>query len=434
MTSQTLRKRRLPSIRTSRKKSHLNPSTEYILSNVSKDAKYNKILLNKIRSLCQIEMNKSKHERSKYYASRLRQFLILLTGADANGELFVNTNDGKMHNPDIIYKITAELIQPYRIEGGPGWSRFQRSLKLIRQLCNQLLNSKYILVGVTDLYLTYLIATFGVYRPVRAILSLKQQLYSHSKDMKSILEHVKTHRKNIYYNTKSSNLLQILKSFSISISSLFALLMLFGSPAALKVIMLVSRGDFTDKHLYASVLSLPKSGIVHLRKGFYHLMDGATLHEFLINDGVNHSTLVKMRLVSDALVKLDKAVQKATNQDLIYKLTVLQTNKRNTPYMWMDKEKEESLIKWLEIGIANHDTQSLSKYRCKLMEYAPRTQGFHFCTNYGDVRNTARSIAGAYILFAYQQWQLWEGGITTLPKVGNPGSIKAAKRAVLNES
>ena len=90
-------------------------------------------------------------------------------------------------------------------------------------------------------------------------------------------------------------------------------------------------------------------------------------------------------------------------------------------------------MKWLELGIANHDAQSLSKYRCKLMEYAPRTQGFHFCTNYGDVRNTTRSIAGAYILFAFQQWQLWEVGITTLPKVGHPTSIKAAKKAVLDK-
>ena len=432
MTSHTRRRQKHHSTRTISRTSHLNPSTEYILSNVSVDAKYNKILLNKIRSLCQIELNKSERHRSKYYASRLRQFLILLTGAEANGEIFVNPKDGKMHSPDIIYKITAELIQPYRIDGGPGWSRFQRSLKLIRQLCNQLLNSKYILVGATDLYLTYLIATYGVYRPVRAIASLKQILFSHSKDMKSVIDNVKTHRKNMYYNMTSSNLLQTFKSFSISIASLFAVLMLFGSPAAVQVLSLISTGNFSDKRLYASVLSLPKSGIVHVRKGFYHLMDGATLHEFLMNDGVRHTHLVKMRQVSDALVKLDKAVQKATSESLIYKLTILQSNKRNTPYMWVDEVKEESLIKWLELGIANHHAQSLSKYRCKLMEYAPRTQGFHFCTNYGDVRNTTRSIAGAYILFAFQQWQLWDVGITTMPKVGNPISIKAAKRAVLD--
>lgn len=432
MSSHATRKRHRHSTRTLRGTSHLNPSADYILSHVSVDAKHNKKVLNKIRSLCQVEMNKSKPHRSKYYASRLRQFLILLTGAEASGEIFVNPENGKMHSPDIIYKVTAELIQPYRMDGGPGWSRFQRVLKMMRQLCNQLLNSKYILVGATDLYLTYLIATYGVYRPVRAIASLKQ-LFGHSSEMHSILDYVKAKKNQMYYKLTSSNLLQTFKSFSISITAFFAVLMLFGSPDAIQILSFISTGNFTDKRLYASVLSLPKSGIVNVRKGFYHLMDGATFNEFFINDGVSHSHLVKMRQVSDALVKLDKAVQKATPEDLIYKLTVLQSNKRNTPYMWVDAAREESLMKWLELGIANHDAQSLSNYRCKLMEYAPRTQGFHFCTNYGDVRNTTRSIAGAYILFAYQQWQLWEVGIKALPKVGNPGSIKAAKRAVLDK-
>ena len=90
------------------------------------------------------------------------------TGAEANGDLFVNPTDGQLRAPDAIYRLAAELVKPYRIEGSPGWTGVQRALKFIRQLCYRLTKGKDVVVGALDLYLSYLIANYGLYKPARA--------------------------------------------------------------------------------------------------------------------------------------------------------------------------------------------------------------------------------------------------------------------------
>ena len=100
--------------------------------------------------------------------------------------------------------------------------------------------------------------------------------------------------------------------------------------------------------------------------------------------------------------------------------------------MWTDEKKEDKLMNLLERGVDTKRPYSVAKFRRKLMALAPRTQAFHFCTSYGDIRNTTQSIVVAYVLFAYQQWALRKSeGRKLLPEVGHPTSVVAAKRAVL---
>ena len=419
--------RRHRSRRSTRKRRSSDPAPEYVIAKLTTNAKDNQALVAHFRALCERELAKPRPDRSQYRASRLRQLLMLLTGAEANGDLFVNPTDGQLRDPDAIYRLAAELVKPYRIEGSPGWTGVQRALKFIRQLCYRLTKGKDVIVGALDLYLSYLIANYGLYKPARAAFSLTR-MFGSRKTMDASLKALKA-------RLTDWNVLQFQKSlatFAVSVTTLLATMVVFGSPHSLRMMSLLTTGHLTDRRLYASVLALPRSGIEHVRSGFYALMNGASLDEMCLADGVRPEKQAHMRQVAHALAQLDHAVETTTTEEVLNRLGLLQVEKRDTPYMWTDEKKEAKLMNLLERGVDPERPHSVTKFRRKLMALAPRTQALHFCTSYGDVRTTTQSIVAAYVLFAHQQWALRESeGGKLLPEVGHPTSVAAAKRAVL---
>ena len=411
-----------------RKKRHSSdPAPEYVISKLSAKAFDNRALVSHFRTLCERELAKPRKDQSRYKASRLRQLLMLLTGAEASGDMFVNPTDGKPRDVDAIYRLSAELVKPYRIEGSPGWTGMQRALKFIRKLCNRLTRGRDVAVGALDLYLSYLIANYAVYRPVRAAIYFTRMIGSRKVMDAALLKFKK--------QISNWNVLQFRKSlakFAVTVTALFATFVVFGSPHALRIMSLLTTGQFSDRRLYTAVTGLPRSGFQHIRQGFYALMNGASLDEMCLADGIRPEKKVHMRQVAYALTQLDQAVETTSTSHIKDRLGLLQEEKRNSPYMWTDKAKEEKLLNLLERGLDRDHPYSVNKFRRKLMDLAPRTQALHFCTSYGDIRTTTKSIVAAYVLFAHQQWALREkDGGKLLPEVGHPTSIAAAKRAVL---
>ena len=209
-------------------------------------------------------------------------------------------------------------------------------------------------------------------------------------------------------------------------------MVVFGSSQSIRMASLLTNGQLTDRKLYTSILTLPMSGIEHVRTGFYTLMNGASLDNVCLDDGVRPEKKIHMQKVAHTLGQLDHAVETITTDEVLNRLGLLQIEKDNTPYMWTDENKEAKLMNLLERGLHHKRRYSVSKFRRKLMALAPRTQGLHFCTSYGDIRTTTHSIATAYILFAHQLWALRKSeGKKLLPDVVHPISLVAAKRAVL---
>ena len=228
-------RRRLSSHSTHKRGSSSNPSPEYVIAKLSTKASDNQALVAHFRILCERELAKPRPDRSPYEASRLRQLLMLLTGAEANADLFFNPTDGQPREPYVIYRLAAELVKPYRIEGSSGWLGVQRALKFIRQLCYEF--TKDVVVGALDIYLFYLIVNYGLYKPTHAANSLTR-MFGSRKAMDASIKTLKTRLSNC-------NILRFQKSlmaFAVSVTTLIATMVVFGSPHSHKMMSFLTAG------------------------------------------------------------------------------------------------------------------------------------------------------------------------------------------------
>jgi hypothetical protein len=373
---------------------------------VSDQAKSNQEFVRTFEDLCEREMAKDPSDTARFKRSRLRQFLMLLAGGEAQADLFVDPTNGKTRDPKAIYGVVSALVKPFRMEGGEWWALMKTWLRTVRQAMYKLAGAREIVIGMMDLVL------FGV---------LARGGYKVGAMAKEVCD-AWTEKRWVKLKQNFPSLPT--KTGTLNAGTFVALLALFGSESATRVISHLARGDVFSLNTHVSMLRLLPNGLHQIVKGFYTLMTGAALEELYFVDGLNKKKLAHMRRVAQTLQELDQAVERVSDTDLVTHLAAFR--KRHTGLLW-NNQKGLQLAKLLERG-TRPERYTLAKFRRKLMAVAPRVQAFHFFTSYGDTRHTTRSIVAAYVLFDQRLHHARKHKAPELlPAMAHPRSLKAAR-------
>lgn len=387
---------------------HIDPSPNWTISMVNEQAKSNQEFVRTFEDLCEREMAKEQSDTVRFKRSRLRQLLMLLAGAEAQADLFVDPKTGQTRDPKAIYGVVSELVKPFRMDGGKWWASMKTWLRALRKTMYKMAGTREIIIGVMDLVLFLMLyrGTRSTYDKVADI----QKGFSNKEDpflkMHKVLPKLPTEHE------------------AIGFMSLTTLLALFGSESATRVISNLARGNVFSLNTYVSMVRLLPNGIHTIIKGFYTLMTGAALEELYFVDGISKQKLAHMRRVGHTLQELDQAVERISDTGIAAHLATLRKSK--TGVLW-NNQRGIKLVKLLEDGM-HPERYTLAKYRQKLMAVAPRVHTFYFFTSYGDVRHTTRSIVAAYLIFEQRLNEARKHkGPELLPVIAHPKSLKAAR-------
>ena len=376
---------------------------------VNEQAKSNQEFVRTFEHLCEREMAKDQSDNVRFKRSRLRQLLMLLAGAEAQADLFVDPKTGQTRDPKAIYGVVSELVKPFRMDGGKWWASMKTWLRALRKTMYKMAGTREIIIGVMDLVLFVMLyrGSFSIYETVSKV------------------------QKRLNTDTQEDPFTIVIEAFpplptkrgTIGFMSLTTLLALFGSESATRVISNLARGDVSLNTVVSMVRLLP-NGIHTIIKGFYTLMTGAALEELYFVDGISKQKLAHMRRVGHTLQELDQAVERISDTGIAAHLATLRKSK--TGVLW-NNQRGIKLVKLLEDGM-HPERYTLAKYRQKLMAVAPRVHTFYFFTSYGDVRHTTRSIVAAYLIFEQRLNEARKHkGPELLPVIAHPKSLKAAR-------
>ena len=381
---------------------------------VNEQAKSNQEFVRTFEDLCEREMAKDQSDTVRFKRSRLRQLLMLLAGSEAQADLFVDPKTGETRDPKAIYGVVSELVKPFRMDGGKWWASMKTWLRALRKTMYKMAGTREIIIGVMDLVLFLMLyrGTRSTLEKVKSVQSVLSKTNATKEVIKRVIDVFPT-----FDDLPTQN-------DTIGFMSLTALLALFGSESATRVISNLARGDVFSLNTFVSMVRLLPNGIHTIIKGFYTLMTGAALEELYFVDGISKQKLAHMRRVGHTLQELDQAVERISDTGIAAHLATLRKSK--TGVLW-NNQRGIKLVKLLEDGM-HPERYTLAKFRQKLMAVAPRVHTFYFFTSYGDVRHTTRSIVAAYLIFEQRLNEARKHkGPELLPVIAHPKSLKAAR-------
>lgn len=386
---------------------HIDPSPNWTINMVNEQAKSNQEFVRTFEDLCKRELAKDQSDSVRFKRSRLRQLLMLLAGSEAQADLFVDPKTGETRDPKAIYGVVSELVKPFRMDGGKWWASMKTWLRALRKTMYKMAGTRELITGVMDLALFVVISIMG------------KKTFDSAKNLQSTLNIIQ----NLYDN-KSSKSIKPTRNDTIGVGAFVALLALFGSESATRVISNLARGNVFSLNTYVSMVRLLPNGIHTIIKGFYTLMTGAALEELYFVDGISKQKLAHMRRVAHTLQELDQAVERISDTDIAAHLETLR--KRKSGRLW-NNQMGIKLVKLLEDGM-HPERYTLAKFRQKLMAVAPRVHTFYFFTSYGDARHTTRSIVAAYLIFEQRLNEARKDKVPELlPVIAHPKSLKDAR-------
>ena len=426
-SNRSSRRSKLGSKRTTRRKSsqisprkvEIDPHPEWTIQQLDVRSRPNRDFVRRFEQLCESDLLKDQSTGVRNKRSRLRQLLMLLTAGESEASLLIDPRTGNTRDIKDVYKLTFELVKPFRMDGGEWWAWLQRWLKSFRKAAYRLSSGSDVVTGITDILFTGMCVRTFYYAQQTGVQGIRNVAKkSFVTNLKEAFETIASSNKHLQVPSKTR--------FTKAVA-LFALFTMVSSRSLVKIV-----SDLIHLRLNIDTLStlinLPGEGAGRIQNGFQKLMTGQALEEMYFVDGVSKEKQTHMKRLALTLQDLDQSVETISDAELTEKLAKLK--RRTNGFIW-NSSKTTSLMSLLERGIKKPPVLDVCTFRRKLMSTSQRTYSFHFFTSYGDSRNTAHDIAASYILFEHMLYKMKQRrGPELLPIIAHLSSIGDARKKI----